>query len=257
MDNLKKRVLSGIIGLTFMIVVVLKGDILLNISLFLISMIGLREIFNAFRNISINPVKWLGFLSCFFIYLSIYLQYDINMLMILIALILLINYVLNEKIHFIDISATFFSIIYVPFMLINISYLSNTRYIWMIFTIAFGTDTFAYLIGSTFGKHKLCPKLSPKKSVEGAIGGIFGSLITTLVYSYFFAPNSLWLIALLAIVASIIAQFGDLVASKLKREAGIKDYGNIIPGHGGILDRFDSIIFVAPIVFYFSKFFLF
>jgi len=256
LDNLKKRVLSGIIGLTFMIIVVLKGNILLNISLFLISLIGLREIFNALSNISINPVKWVGFLSCVFIYLSIYLQFDISILIILIALILLVNYVLNEKIHFIDISATFFSIIYIPCMLINISYLGNTRYIWMVFTIAFGTDTFAYLIGSTLGKHKLSPKLSPKKSVEGAIGGIFGSLIMTVIYSYYFVQNHFGLIALLAIVASILAQIGDLAASKLKREAGIKDYGNIIPGHGGILDRFDSIIFVAPIVFYFSKFFL-
>jgi phosphatidate cytidylyltransferase len=257
LDNLKKRVLSGIIGVTLMIIIILKGEIYLDISLFIVSMIGLREIYNALTNLSINPIKWVGFLSCFFIYLSIYVQFEIYLLMLSVALILLISYVINEKIRFIDISATFFSIIYVPCMLINISFLSNTRYIWMIFTIAFGTDTFAYLVGSTIGKHKLSPKLSPKKSVEGAIGGIVGSLIVTLTYSYYFAPNPFWIIALLAIVSSVLAQIGDLAASKIKRESGIKDYGNIIPGHGGILDRFDSIIFVSPIVFYFSKFFLF
>lgn len=256
MENLKKRVLSGIIGLSFLILVILKGGTLLNISLLIISIIGLREIFKALINLSIKPIEWVGFLSCFFIYLSIYLDFNNNMTMILIALILLILYVVNDKIHFIDITSTFFSIIYIPYMMINISYLGNTKYIWMIFTIAFGTDTFAYLVGSTMGKHKLSPKLSPKKSVEGAIGGIIGSLITTLIYSYYFAIKPLWSIALLAIIASMLAQIGDLAASKLKREAGIKDYGNIIPGHGGILDRFDSIIFVAPIVFYFTKFFL-
>jgi len=256
LDNLRKRILSGAIGIALMIFVVYNGEILLDLSLLLVSLIGIKEIYNALNRISLSPINWIGYLSCMLIYSSIFIDINLEMLMITFALILLLIYVLDSKVNFKDISSTYFAIIYVPLMLINISYLGNTKFIWLIFTIAFGTDTFAYIIGSTMGKHKLSPKLSPKKSVEGAIGGIIGSLLVTVIYSYYFEIGPIWILACLAIIASIFAQIGDLAASKLKREAGIKDYGNIIPGHGGILDRFDSIIFVAPIVFYFCKFFL-
>ncbi|HSH36827.1 phosphatidate cytidylyltransferase, partial [Schnuerera sp.] len=125
-----------------------------------------------------------------------------------------------------------------------------------IFIIAWGTDTFAYLTGSLFGKNKLCPKLSPKKTVEGSIGGIIGSIILTLIFVKYYGLFPIWKFFLLAFLGSIIAQLGDLNASKIKRVTGIKDYGFIMPGHGGILDRFDSILFTAPFVYYFVNFFL-
>ena len=119
------------------------------------------------------------------------------------------------------------------------------------------SDTFAYFIGSKFGKHKLCPKISPKKSVEGAIGGIVGEIILNLlllfVFNKFFFKGESFLsypfVCVLSIVLSVISMFGDLAASTIKRNFGIKDFGKILPGHGGIMDRFDSVLFVMPVLY--------
>ena len=121
-------------------------------------------------------------------------------------------------------------------------------YVWLIFIIAFITDIFAYFAGYLFGKHKLIPKVSPKKTIEGSIGGILGSTLVCLGFGYYFNLN-LTMIILLGFFGSIIAQMGDLFASSIKRYVGIKDYGKLIPGHGGVLDRFDSVILVAPFVY--------
>ena len=136
-------------------------------------------------------------------------------------------------------------------------------FILLILCFAWGGDTCAYFAGRAFGKHKLCPVVSPKKTVEGAIGGVLGTMvfgvIATLVYSVaadrmeeFTRTNigvSLYVvIALLACVAAVLGIYGDLFASVVKRQCGIKDYGTIFPGHGGILDRFDSVMFIAPFV---------
>ena len=136
-------------------------------------------------------------------------------------------------------------------------------FILLILCFAWGGDTCAYFAGRAFGKHKLCPVVSPKKTVEGAIGGVLGTMVCgvliTLAYSVladrmeeFTRTNigiSLYVvIALLACVAAVLGIYGDLFASVVKRQCGIKDYGTIFPGHGGILDRFDSVMFIAPFV---------
>lgn len=119
------------------------------------------------------------------------------------------------------------------------------------------TDIFAYFVGSKFGKHKLCPKISPKKSVEGAIGGVAGAIILNVlllfVFKRFFFTEGTGLsyptVVILSIVLSIISMFGDLAASTIKRNFGIKDFGKLLPGHGGIMDRFDSLLFVMPVLY--------
>ena len=135
--------------------------------------------------------------------------------------------------------------------------------ILLILCFAWGGDTCAYFAGRAFGKHKLCPVVSPKKTVEGAIGGVLGTMVfgvvATVIYSIaanrmeaFTRTNigvSMYvIIALLACVAAVLGIYGDLFASVVKRQCGIKDYGTIFPGHGGILDRFDSVMFIAPFV---------
>ena len=123
--------------------------------------------------------------------------------------------------------------------------------------VSWMTDIFAYFVGSKFGKHKLCPKISPKKSVEGAIGGVAGAvLLNTLllfVFKKFFFQNgsdiSYIAVGILSAILSVISMFGDLTASTLKRNFGIKDFGKILPGHGGIMDRFDSMLFVSPTLY--------
>lgn len=119
------------------------------------------------------------------------------------------------------------------------------------------TDIFAYFIGSKFGKHKLCPKISPKKSVEGAIGGIAGAVLLNVLLLFVFkkfifegeARLSYIDVVLLSIILSVVSMFGDLAASTIKRNFGIKDFGKLLPGHGGIMDRFDSALFVMPVLY--------
>ena len=135
-------------------------------------------------------------------------------------------------------------------------------FILLILCFAWGGDTAAYFAGRAFGKHKLAPIVSPHKTVEGAIGGIFGSVLAgvvlTLVYSFLSAshnvitiqvqPRHYAILVVMGAIASVLGILGDLFASSVKRQVGIKDYGTIFPGHGGILDRFDSVMFIAPFV---------
>lgn len=128
--------------------------------------------------------------------------------------------------------------------------------VWLIFISSWICDTCAYLAGMAFGKHKLAPVLSPKKSVEGAIGGVVGSAAVGALFGWLFldklfvGQNMVWVIALICGVGAVISQVGDLAASGIKRNHEIKDYGKLIPGHGGIMDRFDSVLFTAPIIYY-------
>ena len=164
----------------------------------------------------------------------------------------------NMKTSIKDIMITFFGICYITFFLSFIALLhgvENGKYlIWFILIAAWGTDTCAYFVGSKFGKHKFT-EISPKKSIEGCIGGTLGSVIIALIYTL--AINkfagldiSYIYIALIGFVLSILSQIGDLSASSIKRTVGVKDFGNLIPGHGGMLDRIDSIIFIAPFAYF-------
>ena len=126
---------------------------------------------------------------------------------------------------------------------------------WFVLLCSWGSDTCAYAVGVLIGRHKMTPKLSPKKSVEGAIGGIVGAALLCMLYTqlvinvYTYETFSLVQAALLGAVGAIVSMVGDLAASAIKRDHDIKDYGKLIPGHGGIMDRFDSVIVTAPIIF--------
>lgn len=128
--------------------------------------------------------------------------------------------------------------------------------VWLIFISSWICDTCAYLSGMALGKHKLTPVLSPKKSVEGAVGGVLGSALVGALFGYLFlnrmfdGQNMVWICALICGAGAVISQIGDLAASGIKRNHGIKDYGKLIPGHGGVMDRFDSVLFTAPIIYY-------
>ena len=135
--------------------------------------------------------------------------------------------------------------------------------IWLVFIAAFGCDTGAYFVGITLGKHKLIPSLSPKKTIEGSIGGIVTATILALLYGLWMRHvlsiediNLLLLCGLTGFLGSFLAQVGDLAASAMKRLTGLKDFGKLIPGHGGVLDRFDSVLLTAPAVYYIMLFFI-
>lgn len=187
---------------------------------------------------------------------------DYGYLIPVIVLYIIVSFivmVLNHKnITFNDTSATIIGNIYITVSLMHIYLIrilpDGKLYIWLPFLIAWLTDTFAYFTGYFLGKHKLIPSVSPKKTVEGSVGGIVGAVIIVILFqvicSKFFdcKPNYLNGV-IIAIVCSIMSQFGDLAASCIKREHNVKDFGNIMPGHGGILDRFDSVIYISPILF--------
>jgi len=159
-----------------------------------------------------------------------------------------------------DVSMSFFSLFYVTIMLsciYRIRIMENGGYmIALVFLSAWGNDTLAYCCGRLFGKHKMSPVLSPKKTIEGAVGGIIGAGLLGALYGiigqhFIVADYNLVLIfAIVCAVGGLISIVGDLGASAIKRNYDIKDYSNLIPGHGGVLDRFDSIIFTAPIIYY-------
>ena len=132
----------------------------------------------------------------------------------------------------------------------------------LLFVISWITDAGAYFVGCSIGKHKLIPNLSPKKTVEGAIGGIIACVAFSVLYVFIldkfglsiFGGNDYIKIIVVSLIGSVISQLGDFASSAIKREFNVKDFGNLLPGHGGVLDRFDSIIFVAPFVYYILKF---
>lgn len=168
--------------------------------------------------------------------------------------------------------ATFLGVFYVIFLtfhivLVDESYLQQAiqipvtdtftltlsgihSYLWVVILAAFGTDIFAYFIGMAIGSRKLCPSISPKKTVEGAIGGVLGSVLLCGLFGFFFLRGGFATCIVIGIVGGVVSQLGDLSASVLKRKIGIKDWSSLIPGHGGVLDRIDSLLFTAPMVFY-------
>ena len=124
-------------------------------------------------------------------------------------------------------------------------------FVWMVMITAFVTDTCAYFSGVFFGKHKMTPVISPKKTWEGAVGGVIGTIIVSGIFGFVFMRPLLVDCMVIGLLGAVISMFGDLTASIFKRKMGIKDYGSLIPGHGGILDRFDSVLFTAPVIYYY------
>jgi phosphatidate cytidylyltransferase len=154
-----------------------------------------------------------------------------------------------------DATATLTGIFYVGFFSFHVTLIDQTGptgiLVWLVVFAAFGSDVMAYFTGMAIGRHKLCPEISPKKTIEGAIGGILGSVLVCGLFGHFFAPQYVVHCLVIGVLGAVISQCGDLTASAFKRRMGIKDYGNLIPGHGGVLDRFDSVLFTAPGIYYY------
>ena len=159
------------------------------------------------------------------------------------------------RFHADQVVAAFAGMVYVAVTL-GFIYLTRMAYdghvlVWLIFLSSWGADTCAYCVGRLLGRHKMAPILSPKKSVEGAVGGVLGAGLLGLAYGSYLGRQG-WIYFLICSVGALISMVGDLAASGIKRDKGIKDYGDLIPGHGGILDRFDSVIFTAPVSYFLS-----
>ena len=240
------------------------GGLPLKLFTILLSALGMYEFYKALREKDFNPIAPVGYGLLFLYYLF---NNDFETLMFLVILgtfILLMMPVVNLKYTFIDVALTLLGFLYVG-IFFSFIYLVNVKdggsfYVWLIFIGSWMTDTAAYYAGGLFGKTKLCPKVSPKKTIEGSIGGLIGSMVFCgllgLFTKQYISTAPLYHFFIIGGLCGIFSQFGDLVASSVKRYVGIKDYSNLIPGHGGILDRFDSILFSGTVVFYYLTFIL-
>ena len=236
----KTRLLSGIMLVIIALFTIISGGYILFFTLLAVSLIGMRELFRAMKvqEGKANILAAAGYIGAALYYGALLLGFEKYGMMSVICSLILIMFVYvftYPKYHAEQIMATFFGVIYVAVML---SFIYLTRnlpdgkfLVWLIFLCSWGCDTCAYCVGMLIGKHKMAPVLSPKKSVEGAL----------MEY------------AVICAAAALISMVGDLAASAIKRNQEIKDYGTLIPGHGGILDRFDSVIFTAPVIYFLSK----
>ena len=248
MSEFAIRVIASILGLAFLFIILFLNGILINIAVFFLICGGLYEINNAFKKLDISLNYGFYILIGILNFIELYFLKSIVLTIYCILFVSLINLLFLRK-NIINTSAMTFSLLYVVLGFSSLVLIDNPIFIGLIFVIAFSSDSFAYLVGITFGKHKLIPDVSPKKSVEGAVGGILGSIVLVIIYLNYFNISVIYFDILIAFIGSLVAQCGDLVASRIKRDTGIKDFGKLIPGHGGVLDRFDSVILVAPIVY--------
>jgi phosphatidate cytidylyltransferase len=255
------RLISGIILVLIALLTVGSGGILLFVTTITISIIGLFELYRVMK-IQGNLLGYLGYFTVLAYYGLLWFQRENFMLLLSIGflMILMSVYVFTfPKYQLEEVSVSFFGVFYVAVML---SYLYQVRtmadgkyLVWLVFFSSWGSDTCAYCVGMLFGKHKLAPVLSPKKSIEGAIGGVIGAALLGLIYAIIFGSymremrNPQLACSLSCAIAAVISQIGDLAASAIKRNHQVKDYGKLIPGHGGILDRFDSMLFTAPAIY--------
>lgn len=275
------RLLSGIVLLILTAVFVSLGGIPLLTVLALLSVIGFLEMTKAIgitrEEGNFNRLEFAGIVGILLLYtLQMYfcLQQDavdvvymLGIIVLTIIMLLAIYVASFPKFNATQVVGVVFAFLYVPVMLSFIGMTRalpkiGSRVVWMIWISAWGSDTCAYcvgmLTGKTIGNHKAFPVLSPKKSIEGCIGGVVGAALLGMLFGKFVMGSDygVVLMGIICGIGSVIAQCGDLAASAIKRNYGIKDYGKCIPGHGGILDRFDSIIFTAPCIYFLIYFFL-
>lgn len=260
---MKTRILTASVLLPLLLLVYF-GGIPLKIGCLVISALGVNEFFKCMESSGAKPSYVVGYICLALQYIPYIAMpngvFNFNMHITFWVIFTLIasmisGFKVNEKEKY-DVMLTFFGCVYTELLPIFVAEMAVGRFTqwrWIVFIIAFGTDIFAYFVGMAIGKHKMCPNLSPKKSWEGAIGGLVFAVILTVVYAYFVfggSPTGIkWALAL-GIIGSVMSQCGDLAASAIKRQIGIKDYGKLLPGHGGILDRFDSVLFAAPTIYF-------
>ncbi len=264
----KTRLISGMILVAAALFLIITGDQVLLAASCVISLIGMYELYRVCK-IERTAAAFVGYAAAVLYYLDLSLQLIPDTMVFIIALlvVLLSVYVLAyPKYHVSQITAAFFGVFYVAVMLSGVYQVrmmeQGAYLVWLIFLCSWGCDTCAYCVGVRFGKHKMSPVLSPKKSVEGAFGGIAGTFLLTALYALAFREQmgitnvQIVVLAAISTVGGVISMIGDLAASAIKRNYEIKDYGKLIPGHGGILDRFDSVIFTAPVICYLAKYLL-
>ena len=258
----KTRLLSGIVLVILALFLIISGHEILLFATLAISCIGMFELYRVFK-MEKTVLAGVGYLAAIVYYCNLQWKFLPDLMILFMAFLILLMFVFvfaYPKFVAEQVMTVFFGVLYVAVML---SFVYQTRclpdgmvMVWLIFLSSWGCDTCAYCVGMLIGKHKMSPKLSPKKSVEGAVGGVAGAALLTALYCFIFRSpmhlerGEIVILAVIAAIAGLISMVGDLTASAIKRNYDIKDYGKLIPGHGGILDRFDSMIITAPIIYF-------
>lgn len=269
--GLKLRVLTAVIGIPVIILILFAPPAVMLGVVILCSAVGLYEFYGAVGLRDKRLLTAVCFIGAALIPCCVYLSPRYIMLGAFIYLMILFVMMLfsQKKILFTDISLAVMSLVYIPFLMSHILFIRRMEFgniiVWLVFLGAFMTDSCAFFAGKTLGRHKLCPNISPKKTIEGAVGGTVGCGLAFLLFAVIVnACLSPWLsgnvmsygkMFMLGLICAVTAQIGDLTASLIKRQFGIKDFGNLFPGHGGMLDRCDSIVLVAPTVYLFALLF--
>lgn len=265
-SKVKTRLISAIVLVAILLVLVFFTPewvfALLVCGLTFLVMYELTNVFNLSKKPSITIANYIfaAFImcACHFVHPMFYFPAIVLYMMVLTA----ISVLDNKRVTFGDVCASVFLVIYSVVFLLHLTYIrrmdNGIALLFMALIGAYVTDTGAYFTGMAIGRHKLIPVVSPNKTVEGAIGGIVATVVAFLIYGAVmsamgFLVNYLWLVVL-SVICGIVAQFGDLAASVMKRSFQVKDFGHLIPGHGGMVDRVDSLMFVAPVVYYFITF---
>ena len=257
----KTRLISGIVLVIIALATIISGSWILFFTLLAVSLIGMRELYKVMKvsDEHVTVLELVGYLGAVLYYIAMKADFgNYGTMAIIISMILILFvYVFGyPKYRAEQVMAAFFGVVYVAVML-SFIYLTRSLpdgkfLVWLIFLCSWGCDTCAYCVGMLIGKHKMAPVLSPKKSIEGAVGGVAGAALLGVIYAAA-TQGKMAEYALICAVGALISMVGDLAASAIKRNQNIKDYGKLIPGHGGILDRFDSVIITAPVIYYLAK----
>ena len=258
-----KRILSGIVVTIALAVLLLcPSNEITGILFMVIALVAMHEYLNAISKIC-RPIKWVAYISCIIVgIINLIPQKTLLQVIILsiptVLLILFSQIIATDmKTTLKDMAYTLLGICYIPGFLMFLTLvdknINGKVLLGYIFIAAWGTDVFAYTIGKHFGKHKFS-KVSPKKSIEGCIAGTSSAILLILLYTfilnkYYGFDYQYCTMGIIALVLSLVGQIGDFSASCIKRYVNVKDYSNLLPGHGGMLDRIDSIIFVAPFAY--------
>lgn len=268
MKDLALRSITGILFVAVLIGVIIWNKPAVAVLFFIISLIGLNEFFFLMTKSGFNPKKGIttiiGALIYFIISLYSFDEFSFKYLLFIFPLLVLVVVIEIFRKNDTPISNIAFSImgilyVVIPFAILNFFAYDDTfsnmlnigqHNYWLLlgfFLLQWANDSGAYIIGSSIGKHKMTPEISPNKTWEGAVGGLFFTMLVACVISYYTnSPLQHWLV--ISVIVVVFGTIGDLTESRIKRSCGVKDSGNILPGHGGILDRFDGVLFSAPFV---------
>jgi len=256
----KKKIFTAILLIPPVVVILLLGPAFLLLMVLLATFLGIREYYTLALPDAKGIERWtgIGLALLVSVFTSLGDPRILSLSFVLLLLLLLVLFMgtsqsLQNAIS--NTGITLFGILYIAFLLAHVSLIRNAANgeLWVLFLIVtvWAADVFAFLTGSLLGRHKLYPRISPKKTYEGLAGAIGGSILVALIFAMLFMPRlHTGHCILLAVIVSVLGQFGDFTESMLKRSARVKDSGVLIPGHGGMLDRLDSFLFAAPALHY-------